>query len=120
MKQYKKHTEMVMEELAPKATGRDAMLEKKRERAAYTKRDRSPDVTLDDKELLGGGDDFKSVLARQRTRELQRNKRRDQFTQEKTNELHDRAKQYQQKEEATIEMFRRMAEAQQYKPAHQP
>lgn len=40
-------------------TGREAMIEKKRARNEQYRREASPDIEMEDKELLGG-DDFQS------------------------------------------------------------
>lgn len=114
-KAYRKRKEEVLEELVPKETGREAMLAKRREKSAHTKRERSPDVTLNDNELLGH-DDFKAAVAREKAREAKRNDRRHNFMQEKAAELNERAAQYRAKEEATLEMFRKMAAARKHPP----
>ncbi|KAI9294165.1 hypothetical protein K502DRAFT_342654 [Neoconidiobolus thromboides FSU 785] len=108
-KRLRKDKEVLLEELVPKATGREAMIEKKRMKAAYTKRENSPDVVLDDKELMGG-DDFYSTLAKQKSREYQRNTRRQQIEKEKAEQLKQRVASYQAKEEATMDMLRKLAE----------
>ncbi|KAG0253608.1 hypothetical protein BG011_006258 [Mortierella polycephala] len=75
-KAYRKTKESVMEELVPKATGREAMLEKKRAQNAYHRQERSPDVELPEQDLMGGGDDFKSMLAAEKRRKEARESRR--------------------------------------------
>jgi hypothetical protein len=55
-KKYKKHKEMVEEELVPKNTGREAMVEKKKMKAQYTKSKETDDVELNDKQIFGGSD----------------------------------------------------------------
>lgn len=78
-KRYRKEKEVVLEELAPKATGREAMLEKRRAQTAYHRRERSPDVELPEQDLMGsgaGGDDYKSMLAAERRRKEAREARR--------------------------------------------
>lgn len=61
-KAIRKSKEADLEELVPKATGREAMLEKRRTQTAYHRRERSPDVELPEQELMGASDDFKSAL----------------------------------------------------------
>lgn len=51
--------EAILDEVAPKETGREAALAKKRAINSYHKRERSPDVELSEQELMGG-DDFKA------------------------------------------------------------
>ncbi|KAI9594718.1 hypothetical protein BDF19DRAFT_443426 [Syncephalis fuscata] len=59
-KNYKKSREADLEELAPKATGREAMIEKRRARSAYLHREPSPDVELSESDLMGGGDSYQA------------------------------------------------------------
>jgi hypothetical protein len=78
-KRYRKEKEVILEELVPKATGREAMLEKRRAQTAYHRRERSPDVELPEQDLMGsgaGGDDYKSMLAAERRRKEAREARR--------------------------------------------
>lgn len=49
----------MLDEVAPKETGREAALAKKRALNAFHKRERSPDVELSEQDLMGG-DDFKA------------------------------------------------------------
>ena len=94
----------------PKATGREAMLERKRERAAYTKRSRSPDMReYTDAELMGGGDDYKERLRAQRRaeerRETQRFDRREQAGAANA----DKLRAMQEREQGLLMAFREMA-----------
>ncbi|KAI1296373.1 hypothetical protein EDD11_007359 [Mortierella claussenii] len=76
-KAHRKEKEAILEELVPKATGREAMLEKRRAQTAYHRRERSPDVELPEQDLMGtGGDDFKSMLAAERRRKEAREAKR--------------------------------------------
>ncbi|KAG0096580.1 hypothetical protein BGZ93_004308 [Podila epicladia] len=77
-KSYRKSKEADLEELVPKATGREAMLEKRRAQTAYNRRERSPDVELPEHALMGtgGGDDYKSMLAAERRRKEAREERK--------------------------------------------
>ena len=77
-KEYRKTKEAHLEELVPKATGREAMLEKRRAETAYHRRERSPDVELPEQDLMGtaGGDDFKSLLMAEKRRKEARENRR--------------------------------------------
>jgi hypothetical protein len=45
--------ELVLDEVAPKETGREAQLAKKRAQNAYHKRERSPDVELNESDIYG-------------------------------------------------------------------
>lgn len=60
----------------PKATGREAMLEKRRAQTAYNRRERSPDVELPEQDLMGTGDDYKSMLAAEKRRKEMREGKR--------------------------------------------
>jgi len=65
MKEYSRTKEAVMDELLPKATGRDAMIEKKKMKAEYSKRkDDSPE--MNEADLMGNNDDFRFRLAREK------------------------------------------------------
>jgi hypothetical protein len=56
-KRRERRTNM-LDAVAPKETGREAQIAKKRALNAYHKRERSPDVELSEADLMGG-DDFK-------------------------------------------------------------
>lgn len=59
-KRARKEKEEVLEELVPKATGREAMIEKRKVRREEAKaREDSPELVRE-KDVLGGGDDFQS------------------------------------------------------------
>ncbi|KAF9282282.1 hypothetical protein BGZ68_006093 [Mortierella alpina] len=76
MRSYRKSKEADLEELVPKATGREAMLEKRRAQTAYNRRERSPDVELPEQDLMGTGDDYKSMLAAEKRRKEMREGKR--------------------------------------------
>jgi len=75
-KDYRKTKEVILEELVPKATGREAMLDKRRAQTAYNRRERSPDVELPEQDLMGTGDDYKSLLMAEKRRKEARENRR--------------------------------------------
>ncbi|KAF9549148.1 hypothetical protein EC957_004787 [Mortierella hygrophila] len=78
-KRHRKDKETILEELVPKPTGREAMLEKRRAQTAYHRQERSPDVELPEQDLMGsggGGDDYKSMLAAEKRRKEAREARR--------------------------------------------
>ncbi|ORY00679.1 hypothetical protein K493DRAFT_335248 [Basidiobolus meristosporus CBS 931.73] len=108
-KHFSKSRDADLEELVPKETGREAMLEKRRANNAFHRRERSPDVELPDSELMGG-DDFHSRLAAEKRRHENRNARQQQIRAEKAALNQEKLMAYQAKENATIEMFRKMAE----------
>lgn len=64
IKDYKKTKEMVMEELVPKKTGRDAQLDKKKSQAEFRKsKDEGMDTELTDKQLFESeGPSFSKML----------------------------------------------------------
>ncbi|EFJ23323.1 hypothetical protein SELMODRAFT_442887 [Selaginella moellendorffii] len=71
-KKFVKEHELVMDELLPKATGKDRLLEKKAiQREKNRNRDLSPEP-MRETDLMGGGDDFKMMLARERARREKR------------------------------------------------
>jgi hypothetical protein len=49
----------MLDEVAPRETGREAAIAKKRALNAYHKREKSPDVELSEADLMGG-DDFQA------------------------------------------------------------
>ncbi|KAF8940968.1 hypothetical protein BGZ58_003700 [Dissophora ornata] len=73
---YRKTKEAVLDELVPKSTGREAMLEKRRAQTEFNRRERSPDVELPEQDLMGGGDDYKSMLAAERRKKEARDAKR--------------------------------------------
>ncbi|KAI9248945.1 hypothetical protein EDC94DRAFT_624467 [Helicostylum pulchrum] len=94
-----------LDEVAPRETGREAQIAKKRALNAYHKREPSPDVELSEADLMGG-DDFKARLAAERrAKEV-----RDARYKERTTQPLGKMDEYKAKENATMEMFRKMAE----------
>jgi len=101
--QFRKHKEMVEEELVPKATGREALIEKKKmKREIARQADDSPERS--DADLIGGGNDYQYLLAQKRKREEKRDAARKQ-------QQLERLQQYQEKEEKTLSMFRDLVKA---------
>jgi len=97
---YKKHKEVVEEELVPKATGREALIEKKKAQRAYNKSgDDSPEHN--ERDLLGGSSDFSQMLKRKKERDAKKNEAKQQERQEKLAN-------YQAKEEEKMAVFRMM------------
>ena len=88
-KQMNQHNKMVMDELAPKATGRDATIEKRKETgakvhaAAHQKDSQRDGLEMDESVTMGGGDDFRSRMARkqnyQQRRDVQKQERRQEL-----------------------------------------
>ncbi|XP_057823645.1 uncharacterized protein LOC131035897 isoform X2 [Cryptomeria japonica] len=82
-KKFQKMQEVALDELLPKATGRERLLEKKslnREKARA--REDSPEP-IKEKDLLGGGDDFHARLDRERARRQKKVMERSAVFQEK-------------------------------------
>ncbi|KAH8551571.1 hypothetical protein BGW37DRAFT_467534 [Umbelopsis sp. PMI_123] len=52
-KEKRQKNELVLDEIAPKETGREAQLAKRRAQNAYHKREKSPDVELNESDLYG-------------------------------------------------------------------
>ncbi|OQR81505.1 hypothetical protein THRCLA_23356, partial [Thraustotheca clavata] len=99
-KKYSKHKEMVTEELAPKSTGREATIEKKREKsatlhgAARQKEDAKDGLDLSEDFLMGGVDDYHARVQR---RKVAQNKRQE--------EKHQRISAAQEAEAARMQKF---------------
>lgn len=65
-KKFHKAQDAVIDELLPKATGREALLEKKALRREQARnREDSPEI-MKERDVMGGGDDFQQRLARER------------------------------------------------------
>ncbi|KNC99166.1 uncharacterized protein SPPG_05420 [Spizellomyces punctatus DAOM BR117] len=101
----RKDQEMVLEELAPKATGRDALIEKRRAQNAYHKQERDVDVELNDRDLMGG-DSLASYKRAHERREERKKERRD----ERSTEMAGKVAAYRAKEDATLAMFKQLAQ----------
>ncbi|CAG8653990.1 9279_t:CDS:2 [Funneliformis caledonium] len=110
-KDFQKTHEAVLDELIPKATGKEAMIEKKRTKNAYYRREESPDVELNERDLMGD-DDFRSSFAAQKRASDAREQRKQAYKAEKAASLQEKAIAYKSKEQDTMEMFRRLAEEQ--------
>ncbi|KAI7871772.1 hypothetical protein BDF14DRAFT_1718432, partial [Spinellus fusiger] len=110
-KKIHQRRENYLDEIAPKETGREAMMAKRRATNSFHKREKSPDVELCEADLMGG-DDFQSRLAAEKQREERRNARRNEHQQQRLAPLQAKVAEYKAKESATIEMFRKMAEEQ--------
>lgn len=91
---------------------RDAQVEKKRAQTAYHRRETSPDVVLNDRELMGESDDYKTAL-------LRMNQRKEKRQQEKRHMLSEKIDAYRTKEMKTIEMFKELAAKQQQQQQQQ-
>ncbi|KAL5457582.1 hypothetical protein EMCRGX_G034855 [Ephydatia muelleri] len=98
-KDLRKHQEMVLDELLPKATGREAMIEKKRVRAEK-KRDRELSPEIKESVLMGGGGEIqRRIQVRQEARE------------KKASVAVQKISDYQAKEKARMEALLEMARA---------
>ncbi|CAG8558273.1 11893_t:CDS:10 [Diversispora eburnea] len=106
---FQKTQEVVMDELVPKAT--EAMIEKKRARNEYYRREESPDMVLNDSDLLGDDNYRSRIAARDRARES-RDQKREIYKSEKAKNLQEKSIAYKTKEQETMEMFKQMAEEQ--------
>ncbi|KAI8974641.1 hypothetical protein BDB01DRAFT_805864 [Pilobolus umbonatus] len=110
-KKEKERKELMLDEMAPRETGREAMLAKKRALNAYHKRERSPDIELSEADLMGG-DDFQSRLAAERRNKERMESRRNERREQRLAPILNKMDEYKAKENATMEMFKRMAEEQ--------
>ncbi|GAN02083.1 splicing arginine serine-rich 12 [Mucor ambiguus] len=108
-KKRSERREAMLDEVAPKETGREAALAKKRALNAYHKRERSPDVELSEQDLMGG-DDFKARLAAEKKANALRESRQAERQQQRLAPIMSKMDEYKAKEDATMAMFRQMAE----------
>lgn len=100
-KKYKKDQEVLMDELLPKATGREAMLEKKALRREQARaREDSPE-NFKEKDVMGGGDDFQQRLARERAW-------REKKAAAKTEVYMEKRNAFEEKEAAAMNQFKAM------------
>ncbi|KAI9313394.1 hypothetical protein BX666DRAFT_1864380, partial [Dichotomocladium elegans] len=111
-KRKRERREEYLDEVAPRETGREAQLAKKRAVNAFHKRERSPDVELNEADIFGGGDDFKRMLAEEKRRKERRENIRAERMEQRAAPIREKMAEYKAKESATIEMFRQMAEEQ--------
>jgi len=60
------HHAMVMEELVPKETGREARIEKRQQKGAYAHREKEMDESMSERDLMGSGgqSEYQAMLAR--------------------------------------------------------
>ncbi|KAJ3153201.1 hypothetical protein HDU89_000830 [Geranomyces variabilis] len=107
----RKHHEMVLEELAPKATGREAQLEKKRAYTAYHRQERDLDVEVNESDLMGTGSTGDSSLAAAKRVQDRRDQRRNAARDEKALAMSGKVAAYQQKEDQTLAMLKQMAQS---------
>ncbi|XP_071954854.1 uncharacterized protein [Antedon mediterranea] len=109
-KQFKKHNNMVLEELAPRGTGHDAKIEKRIGRAE-SKRQRQQSPDLHDSIVMGtSSDNFQArMAARRRNREAHEEK--------KMLIAKQKVKDYKEKEDAKMKALLEMAKATKSKDA---
>ncbi|RKP06569.1 hypothetical protein THASP1DRAFT_31623, partial [Thamnocephalis sphaerospora] len=112
-RKYRRDRDADLEELAPRATGREAMIEKRRAQSAYLHREPSPDVELPESDLMGGGDSYQAHLRALEGAQQRRRQHRQQRSAERSTAMNERFTEHQRKEEAKMAMFRRMAEQRQ-------
>lgn len=110
-KRARERREAALDEVAPRETGREAAIAKKRALNAYHKRERSPDVELSEADLMGG-DDFKSRLAAERRAKEAREARQAERREQRLAPIMSKMDEYKAKENATMDMFKKMAEEQ--------
>lgn len=108
----RKAQEERLDELAPKETGRERMIEKRRMENAKRRQfdDRDYDVELGDGDLIGGGDDFKARLAARNAAAGRREQARANEAQRRTELNADRFQAMREKDKATMDMLKKMAE----------
>ncbi|KAI8081714.1 uncharacterized protein BX664DRAFT_341091 [Halteromyces radiatus] len=109
----KRRTNDYINETVPKLEGREAKLAEKRATNSLRRRERSPDVELNDNDIYGsGGDDYKSRLAIERRNQERRQARFEAKKEERMGPIKEKLADYKAKENETMAMFRKMAEEQ--------
>ncbi|KAJ3126627.1 hypothetical protein HK100_010149 [Physocladia obscura] len=98
-----------LEELVPKATGREAQLEKKKSINSFHKQERDTEIAFKESDLMGGGDSFKDLLAREKLRKERYEQRRN--LPQQRDQFDSRVQDFKAREDATIAMLRDLAKA---------
>ncbi|KAJ3327499.1 hypothetical protein HDU93_001906, partial [Gonapodya sp. JEL0774] len=101
-------TEAALDMVAPKETGREAMLLKKAARKRGKKED-DYDVVLPDKELYGEGESFKSTVEMERRRLERREQVKARDQRQVSSVTGEKLRLHQEKEQALMDQFRKMA-----------
>ncbi|KAH9549005.1 hypothetical protein CY35_11G117900 [Sphagnum magellanicum] len=100
-KKFHKAQDAVIDELLPKATGREALLEKKALRREQARnREDSPEI-MKERDVMGGGDDFQQRLARERAW-------KEKKAAEKASVYDAKRSAFEEKEAAAMNQFRAM------------
>ncbi|SAL95186.1 hypothetical protein [Absidia glauca] len=100
------------DQVVPKLEGREAKLAEKRATNAQRRRERSPDVELNDQDIYGGGDDYKARLAVEQRNKERRQARFEERKEQRLAPIKDKLADYKAKEDQTMALFRKMAEEQ--------
>jgi len=99
-KNYIKTRESELEEIVPKKTGNEAMREKRKEKASYTKKeDDTFGDEIKDSDMFGGNDNFQRRIAQEK-------EKRDQIEQKKKDQYEQKLSQYKASEEKKIEQLK--------------
>ncbi|KAJ1920707.1 hypothetical protein H4219_001106 [Mycoemilia scoparia] len=105
----KDKNQLLLDEVAPRETGREAMLAKKRARNEYHRTENSIDMDLNPDQMLEDTS-FKAMLKSREGRAGKRERERDQRKAIENARKQEKLREYESKNQSTIEMFRRMAE----------
>jgi len=107
-KRFFKEQKELLDELIPKPTGREAILEKRKQITAFHRANANKDFDMEysDSELMGGDDIKERIQQRDKI-----NQRKEEMKLRKQAEINMKAEAYRKKEEETINMLRKMAEA---------
>lgn len=101
-KVFRKEHEAVLDEMLPKATGRERQMELKAIRREQARtREESPPETMRERDIMGGGDDFQQRLAREKARREKRQSDKMAAYSEKRSVVEER-------ESATMEQFKNL------------
>ncbi|TPX33490.1 hypothetical protein SmJEL517_g03645 [Synchytrium microbalum] len=101
----------VLDEIAPKATGRDAILDKKKSITAYHRQEKDTDPEFKEEFLMGStSSSFQAAVAERERARQRRDGSRQTKTEEKAAVAQHAVSAYRQKEDATIAMLKAMAE----------
>ena len=107
-KRFNKHNDYIMDELVPKATGREAMIEKKKQRAAYTKAvEKQGDRTYSDDFLMGEDNEYQRLLHKSKQKNYERNEKDVQ----RRERLDGLRAQHNAKEQAILDRFKSVVES---------
>ncbi|OMJ09717.1 hypothetical protein AYI69_g10547 [Smittium culicis] len=100
----------VIEQVAPKETGRQAQIAEKRARNRFLHREKDVDVIINEDEMFNSNSYQEALLEQRRAEERRKSRMGHSRQQQKESDSQKRYSEYVEKEKGTIEMLRQLAE----------